>query len=336
MADNDETTRRVEGLDPAIDAVAARAAPERAFLSRSWFAAAAPLVQGSADAPLIALPVARHGKLLRTVPGSYWPFRSFPVAEAATADDMAALLRAPAARAALGPAWRVGPIYENDPALVLLRAAAPRAGWLVAERGIATTWTLDLKADDNGNWPRSSTMQGLRRKEKRLAENGALDFRFQWNAATFATLAAVEAKSWQGVRGDPKFLPGPARAFWEALATDPAQAERMSAVILDMGGAPIAFAFDLDLGTLKYWVANGYDPELARHSPGKSVLYRNFIEARTRGIVRVDCGAGDGGYKQEMDAVAGPRIVDCMILRTGLLAPVAKLAAIAWRRTGQA
>lgn len=337
MADDKADIRAIAGLDPAIDAVAARAAPDRAFLTEIWFAAAAPerpvtLVHGDR----IALPVGRHGRLLRTVPGCYWPFRSFPVAIDATAEDMAALLCHPAARAALGIAWRLGPVYDDDPALALLRAAAPRAGWLVAERGIATAYALDLPE----GWPRSSTMQGLRRKEKKLAEGGALDFRFlrgaDWTPALFETLAAIEAKSWQGQRGDPKFLPGATRAFWERLAADPVQADRMSATVLDMGGTPIAFAFDLEAGGLKYWVANGYDPALSRNSPGKSVLYRNFIEGRERGIARVDCGAGDGGYKQEMDAVPGARIVDCMILRTGLLAPLARLAAIAWRRSGQA
>lgn len=334
------------GLDPAIDRVAAMARGAWRFLARSWFAAAGSqemctlLLSGAEGVPLIALPVTMLSGMIRSVPGGYWPFRSFPVAEQADAADMAALLSERSAHRVLGRAWRMGPLYADDPALALLREAAPRSGWYICERRIATSWVLDMEAlTAEGAWPRNSTLRKNRFHEKHLAGHGALEWRFargpDWTPDLFADLAAIEAKSWHGDASDPKFLPGPHRALWERLASDPDQAARMNAAILYIDGEPAAFSFDLDVDGRKYAIANSYDPAFAKHSPGKCLYYRNLTEALDRGISLVDWGAGDGGYKQTIGATQGPEIVDCLIIRTGWLRFLNPLVAALWRRTGR-
>lgn len=334
------------GLDPAIDRVAAMARAAWGFLTRSWFAAAGSqemvtlMLTGAEGVPLIALPVAMAGQFMRSVPGAYWPYRSFPVADGVSSDQMAALLSEPRARRALGPVWRLGPIYADDPALTLLREAAPRAGWRVFERRIATAFLLDMQQlSAEGSWPRNSTLRKNRFHEKHLASHGALEWRFargaDWTPALFEDLAAIEAKSWHAGASDPKFLPGRHRDFWEQLSRDPEQAARMNAAILYVEGKPVAFSFDLDVDGRKYAIANSYDPAFAKHSPGKCLYYRNLAEAMERGISLVDWGAGDGGYKQTIGAAEGPQIVDCLIVRGGFARLFGPLIALFWRATGR-
>ncbi len=332
----------INGLDPSIDRVASMARAAWRFLSRSWFAAAGSqeictlLLSGAEGVPLIALPIAAVGRYLRTVPSGYWPFRSFPVADSASAEDMAALLSDRGARRALGRFWRLGPIYADDPALILLRDAAPRAGWHVCTRTIATAYLLDMEQlAAEGTWPRNSTLRKNRFHEKHLATHGHLEWRFargaDWTPELFADLAEIEAKSWHAGASDPKFLPGPHRRFWERLASDPEQAERMNAAILYVDGKPAAFSFDLDVGDRKYAIANSYDPAFAKHSPGKCLYYRNLSEAIGRDIRLVDWGAGDGGYKQTIGAERGPDIVDCLIVRKGWISPFIRIIAWVWK-----
>lgn len=332
----------VAGLDPAIDRVAAMARGAWRFLTRSWFAAAGSqemvtlLLSGTEGVPLIALPVAMIGGIIRGVPGGYWPFRSFPVAEQARPEHMIALLSERKARRALGPLWRLGPLYADDPALSLLREAAKRSGWHVCERRVATSWLLDMAAlAEEGEWPRGSTLRKNRFHEKHLAGHGALEWRFargpDWTPELFADLAAIEAKSWQGDASDPKFLPGRHREIWERLAKDPEQAARMNAAMLYVGGQPAAFSFDLDVDNRKYAIANSYDPAFAKHSPGKCLYYRNLVDGMNRGIGLVDWGAGDGGYKQTIGATRGPEIVDCLVIRTGWLFPLTPLICTLWK-----
>ena len=335
----------INGLDTSIDRVAAMARTAWCFLSRSWFAAAGSqeiytlILSGAEGVPLIALPVAAMGRFLRTVPSGYWPFRSFPVADGVSADHMVALLSDRHARRALGGFWRLGPLYADDPALGLLREAAPRAGWHVCVRTTATAYLLDMEQlAAEGTWPRNSTLRKNRFHEKHLASHGQLEWRFargaDWTPALFDDLAAIEAKSWHAGASDPKFLPGPHRQFWERLARDPQQAERMNAAILYVDGKPAAFSFDLDVGDRKYAIANSYDPAFAKHSPGKCLYYRNLVEATGRGIKLVDWGAGDGGYKQTIGAERGPEIVDCLIVRKGWPSLFMPLLAWLWKTSG--
>src|SRR5688572_10290109 len=117
---------RVEpGFPAALDGLAARSSG-RTFLRAAWYAAGA--APGAATVlgcrpdgtPVAAIPTVPGGPPLlgaRSVPGSYWPFRSALIDPAATSAELAAMLAAPEARAALQPVWRLGPAYRDDPFL---------------------------------------------------------------------------------------------------------------------------------------------------------------------------------------------------------------------------
>lgn len=337
------SARAVVGLAGAIDSVAARGAESHAFLRYGWFAAALSAYGGAArtlvvDAggqPAIALPVVATGPAwLRaaSVPGCYWPFRSFPAATGVEGGAFDALVSALDTRL-----LRLGPVYDDDVNARALIGAASRRGWAVLDRRIATSWSLDLTSPD---WPRGSSLRKNRFHEKHLGSHGKLDWRFLDGAALvsggFEALAVIEEKSWIASRTDgrdAKFTLYGHGAFWRAAAADPAIAAMMNAALLSIDGKPVAFSFDLDCGGLRYAIANSYDPRLAKHSPGKLLQYRNLLRARENGIARVDWGAGDSGYKAVLGATEGPAIRDWLIVRPGPSAWLAHLARRGWRRS---
>jgi CelD/BcsL family acetyltransferase involved in cellulose biosynthesis len=340
----------VDGLAGAIDQVAARAAETHRFLRYGWFAAALEAYGGAARTltvtregeAVLALPMVAKGPAwlgLAEVPGCYWPFRSFPVAGDAGAEAFEALLpRLARATRAL----RVGPVYDGDPALEALKAAATAKGWAAIDRFVADSYLLDMAAlQAEGTWPRNSTLRKNRFHEKHLGSHGELEWSFvsgsDWDEAAFAALAAIEEKSWIAARtdgGDAKFTVQGHGGFWRAAARDRVIAKMMWAATLRVDGAPAAFSFDLNAGVLKYAIANSYDPAYGKHSPGKLLYYRNLLQAITDGMTNVDWGAGDSGYKRVIGAAKGPAIRDWLFVRPGVPALAAKMLRSIWKRSG--
>lgn len=340
----------VEGLSGAIDTVAERAAMSHRFLRYGWFAAAIAAYGGHArtlivdrnETPVLALPFIGFGPAmlrLASIPGSYWPFRSFAVRGDAQAGAFDTAL---AGLAGAVNALRIGPVYDGDAAVMPLLDAARGRGWAVLDRFVADSFVLDIAAARaEGAWPRTSTLKKNRFHEKHLADHGALDWSFVsgegWDDAAFAALAEVEQASWIAERtdgGDAKFTRVGHGAFWRAAAADPEIARMMWAAVLRIDGKPAAFSFDLNAGLLKYAIANSYDPKVAKHSPGKLLYYRNLVRGIDEGITKVDWGAGDSGYKRTIGAAQGPAIRDWLLVRPGLPALVARALASVWRRSG--
>ena len=224
----------------------------------------------------------------------------------------------------------------------MLFAAARQGGWAVLDRFVADSFLLDIAAARAaGPWPRNSTLRKNRFHEKHLAEHGALDWGFvsgtDWPVG-FDALAAVERNSWIAARTDgrdAKFTADGHGAFWQVAAADPVLAGMMEAAILRVDGRPAAFSFDLLAGSLRYAIANSYDPAFAKHSPGKLLYWRNLARAADAGTQRIDWGAGDSGYKRVIGADRGPAIRDWLLLRPGLPALAGRALAGWWRRSGQ-
>ncbi len=306
------------------------------WLRRAWFEAAggpevATLVAAKPDRGVFAaLPLVGLGRPslgIRAVPGSYWPFRSFPVAQEASDDDLAAFLAAPVVRRTLGRAWRLGPVEGGDPTVSRLLRVSRASGWSVLQRQVGTFFRFDIgEARKDGDWPRASTVRNNKKHEKRLAKLGPLEFRFvtggDWTSQVFDDLTRIERNSWVATKAgaDAKFVDPLRRRGWERIAGDPVIGTMLSAGILYIGGEPVSFSFGINSGSIRYCVATSYDQRFARHSPGTVTGYRTYIEAARRGVTMLDLGSGDGGEKSGMGAAAGPAVMDYLFVRNPVLA----------------
>lgn len=340
--DNVARPPRIElrsGLHASIDEVARVSAPGHAFLRKEWFEAAEAdrartLVGRRGDGrPFAAIPLTSMGPAilgLQMVPGSYWPFRSPVVADDATQAELRHLLADLDARRSLGLAWRMGPVYADDPAVRNLTDAAVGEGWTLLERPLGRTFVIDMAAlRKSGAWPRRKMVRKVEARERQLSQQGPLRIEHHrgdgWSAAILDALAAIEANSWVGLRTDgsgAKFLRPSQRAYWERALQDDRIAEMLSATLLFVGDQPAAFSFDLNVGRLQYGIAGSYDERFARWSAGRIVTWRHLEASEARGIEIVDWGSGDSGYKSEFGAVPGSAIVDRLFVRSRPLAAV--------------
>jgi len=332
-----------QGFPESLNALAERAAGPRHFLRDSWYRAGSAddgktFIAESRGRLLAAIPTTSLGPSLigaRTVPGSYWPFRSFLVDPDGGVEALAAILSDAETIAALSPVWRVGPVYRDDPAIALIKKAAPRAGWTILLRPLGQTYLFDLGAMlANAAWPRRTTRRRLANYERQLERQGQVGFRTVtgagWSESVMDALARIESRSWVGQQSDTsgtKFLNPDQRRFWSEALADPAIARCASATILSVGDQPAAFSFDLRSGDVQYSIASSFDEAFASARPGKIVTYRQLQEAGEAGVRQVALGMGDSGYKREMGAVPGPEVIDLLIVRSR---PVARILRYHW------
>lgn len=332
-----------EGFPDLLAELADREEGDRSFLRPAWFGEAAgrgghTLVARRCDGSLIAafptidagLPAAG----VRAVPGCYWPFRSVLIDPSADESELAEVLAEADVRSALAPAWRLGPIYRDDPSVMRLTRAAARAGWTVLVRSLAHTFVFELGAlVAAGEWPRRSTRRRLSGYARQLERSGEVSYRLvagaDWRDDVLDLLADMEARSWVGLETDgsgAKFLSADQRGYWRGVLRDPALAASLSATILTVGQVPAAFSFDLRAGDTQFAIAGSYAEEFAHARAGKLVTYHQLQQAAAAGVQRVDLGAGDSGYKRELGAVAGSEIIDLLIVRNRSVAQVLQLS----------
>jgi hypothetical protein len=330
------------GLPADLDRLAETSDPDRSFLRRAWYRGDARqglctlLARRRDGTPLIAIPTRPIGPMMlraRSVSCGYWPFRSFPMASDTTDAEIAAFLGCAIVQKSMGPALRIGPVYDNDPGVQRLTAMAQTMGWTLLTRTLGTTY-IQHAADQAaaGEWPGKSRARKMRTYERKLTEqHGAFDVRTitgnQWTDAVWGDLAAIEAASWVGTKTDhsgAKFLNTAHLRYWRMAVTDPVLAANLRATMLYVGTQPVAFSFDLQAGDVLYGIASSYREDMARFSPGQILTTRLIDDNLARGIRRIDWGSGDTGYKRALGAQAGAQIVDHMLVRGSVLAAALK------------
>ena len=335
-------------LATEVDRLARLDDPRRAFLRSRWFTASGDaslefvVARGGAGHPLLALPLTTRtlGPLaVKQVAGAYWPFRGAPLDRSAPAGAIADAMLQRDVRKALGAAWRLGPVVVDDPAVRTLRDAARLAGWQCLERDVGALFYLDLvKLRASGDWPSNKGKQKDRWRVRQLEKTGPVAITaytgLEWTARDRDAIAAIEAASWVGQLekgGDTKFLDLQLRHYWERAATDRAIAAMIRGAILWVGDTPAAFTFGLEAGDTRYCIANNFDKEYNKFSPGRILLYHDFEDAADRGFARIDWGLGDGGYKAKMGAHQDACVVDLLFVRNPVLA---RVASALWQRGG--
>jgi CelD/BcsL family acetyltransferase involved in cellulose biosynthesis len=338
------TVAAVEGVPPAIDALAVGQPGGHGFLRAAWYAAGAPqgcrtlvLRRGAGEGTVLAaIPTAAHGPALagvRKLPGSYWPLRTVQIAPDCSVSELAHALGHRAARC-LGAVWRAGPVRCDDPATERLIAAAQLAGWSVLSRPAGTSWVIDLDAARARGWPSASTARKLRGYWRKLEALGTPRWRHvrgtEWDDSVLADMGRIEGESWIARTTDgsgAKFMTSAQRQLWQSALADPVLADMLSATILMLGDRPIAFSFDLDDGPVQYGIAGSYVQDLKALCIGKLTNYRAMEDAIADGQSVMDMGAGDTGYKREMGAVEGYQMADLLFVRHRA---AARMLALRW------
>ncbi len=318
-----------DGVPASLDLVSDAAAADRRFLRAGWFAGFAgtrlstALLRDRSGVPIAALPFVPVGPAVigaRAVPGCYWPFRGMAVVDDACPVALSDLFASRGLTRALPSVLRIGPAYD-DATMAVVETGALRAGWSVMKRSVGRAFILDLCAGDPKGSKRTAAY------ERKLASQGAVAVATirgpDWTSAVLEALGRIESASWIARRTDgsgAKFIDAARRDRWLRVLADPVLAEALSATILSVDGVAVAFSFDLAAGSRQYAIASSYDEAFAAWRVGRIVTAHQLRRARAEGIDTVDLGAGDSGYKQDLGAVAGPVLVDCLLVRRRSLA----------------
>ena len=144
-----------------------------------------------------------------------------------------------------------------------------------------------------------------------------------WSEKTRDAMARIEANSWLGTLedgGDTKFRDPALRATWEDAANDPALAAMIRGSVFWIGEDPVAFTFGIDCGHARLLIANNFDMNFKKESPGKVLIYDDFLKAAERGSEWMELGLGDAGYKSDMGAEEVGAFVDLMFVKSPLMA----------------
>ncbi len=328
------------------DQLANQDEPRRAFLRAKWFAAGTEpatrtLIARDDDGralaafPLRAKPI---GPIkVNQIAGAYWPFRGAPIDHNCSVEMLAQTIQNKGFAKQLGSVWRIGPVIDDDPSLLKLKQAAEQAGWHALSRPVGSLFVLDLKAlTASGKWPSSKGQQKDRWRVRQMEKTGPVTISHftgeDWTGTARDAIATIESNSWVGQLeqgGDTKFHDPSLRKFWEEIADDPAIANMIRGSLLHVGDTPAAFTFGLDCGDTRYLIANNFDQQFHKFSPGRVLLYDDFTSAAARGLARIDWGLGDGGYKRQMGAEETSHVSDILFVRGGLQAAILRRV---WQR----
>lgn len=156
-------------------------------------------------------------------------------------------------------------------AAALDAAIAARPG-LLSRR---TRWTramlrLDI-ADDPGHMS-AKQRSTLRRKERRLAEEGTLRYRVLAEDddldAWLADFLRLEASGWKGRAGTAIDADASGRAFMHAACHRARARGQLHMLALELDGRPVAMKCNFTSGAEGFTLKIAYDEAHARHSPG--------------------------------------------------------------------
>ncbi|MEO1489501.1 MAG: GNAT family N-acetyltransferase [Pseudomonadota bacterium] len=325
----------------AFDTLAAADQPDRSYLRAQWFASGPDpatklaVARDASGAPLAGFALrpksigpAALGLHVNQIAGPYWPMRGVPLDKNASAQALASALSDKALARALGPAFRLGPVVRDHASIRLLREAFALAGWSVLSKPVGQHFAVDLATlTASGKWPSTRGQRKRRWHVRNMEKIAPVRFEYftgtDWTAATRNAMAAIEANSWLATLedgGDTKFLDPALRATWEDAAKDAALAAMIRGSLFWIGEDPVAFTFGLDCGASRLLIANNFDMRFKKESPGKVLIYDDFLKAAERGIAWMDLGLGDAGYKSDMGAAEVGTFVDLMFVQSTLFA----------------
>jgi len=197
----------------------------------------------------------------------------------------------------------LGALRPDSAATMFLIDIAGKSGYEVTceeedislERDLPPTWDEYLQLLN------SKQRHEVRRKLRRLAEAGSINYRFVDKAESVPDFMDVFLKMFVESREDKaEFLTGHMEAFFKSMVEVMAEAGLLRAGILDLDDKPVAAIIAFDYNDVVYLYNSAYDPNYSSLSVGvlsKALYIKDSIE---RGKKRFDFLKGTERYKYHL------------------------------------
>jgi len=117
--------------------------------------------------------------------------------------------------------------------------------------------------------------------------------------ATFDEALAIEAMAWKGVAGTSVAADPRAAHLYHALLRLLGRRGRGTLYFLRAGGRRIAMLFAIEDGHTLFALKIGYDPSVAKVSPGHLIVWKVAAEAEARGLTELDFVGRDDDWKRK-------------------------------------
>jgi CelD/BcsL family acetyltransferase involved in cellulose biosynthesis len=136
--------------------------------------------------------------------------------------------------------------------------------------------------------------QNLRRRRRRLAEKGKLEYRLVDNKdakaldKALADFFDIEASGWKGEGGTAIALKPELVGYYTQLARDAAKRNALALGLLELDGKVIAAHFSMVHAGRHFLIKIGYDESLHVHSPGQQMVSDAIKDSCVRGLEEFD------------------------------------------------
>ena len=246
------------------------------------------------------LPLARRGSTARSVTNAHTPgFGVLAEDDELTGHALAALADRGVSRIALSY------VDREDRLVHAVHAQARAQGRLLVERLMLRSPYIELdgKAAHGGRAkPSSSFKADLRRRNRRLAERGAVRFEVHDGSRELDQLLLqcweLEAAGWKGQLGTAVASHASTRGFYAEIAHRAAPRGRIRLYFLRLGEAPIAFFFGLEQRRVLYLLKGGFDSAQGQMSPSQLLLERVIEHSSAASLERIELLGGDEPHKR--------------------------------------
>jgi len=280
----------LDRLEPVWDDLVVRAGLDHPFATHEWisswwqaFGRGAELrvlvARRGASVDGLATLMRRPGeRRWRSLHNAHTPRVDWPVDQARHDDTFAALWRG-LTPLVLAGGVDFGDLPESSATLAALTRLARRDGLLVGLRPTVVSPVIDT----SGTWDTYLTglsgrhRQNMRCRLAKLARQGPVELEFvPGGPGLHAALEHglwLEAAAWKRDAGTAIVTGGDLRMFYTLLADRTAARGWLRLIFLTAGGRRVAFAYALQYGPRLFLLKIGYDPAIARLSPGQLLFW---------------------------------------------------------------
>jgi len=268
----------------------------------------------------------KAGTRFLSLGGYFLPFRGYPAVRSAADDVTRAFARYLTERTDF-VGVRLGPVTNGDPVGALLPRALADLGWHLADLTTEGRQIVQLPSTI-AEYQESldpAELKNIRRRERKMRRERRVNLQFlssdrdeDWDAA-IRDMAEVEARSWLPRYGGDLHFPGDAsRSFWKSVLRGKHEGLTARIWILRCDDVPIAFDFNIDSGSTRYSLFAHYAEEARVYGAGMFLMMCEVEDAISRGLLTIDLGPGDPGYKKFWHAQRSGMVVDSIGFRPGL------------------